>query len=78
MNVSCKFSKDNYNYVIELSPSEYQEILDLRAEINDKKQQLADTLYMFEKLEPSRVHKIPKQIQLDDVLETIAKTIFED
>ena len=68
MNISCKFSKDNYDYINELSLLEYQEVLDLKIEIKNKKNQLSQLLHMYEKLEPSRVHKIQKQILLDDIL----------
>lgn len=65
MSQSCKYTKGNYSYIIELSNSEYAEVLDKREEIAEKKRELADLLNMYEKLEPSRVYAVPKQLELD-------------
>lgn len=65
MSFTCKYTKDNYTHVIELSPSEYEEVTGVRKEISDKKKQLAALLNMYEKLEPSRVYAVPNQIDID-------------
>ena len=67
MSYTCKYSKNNYEYVIELTQEEYTEVMDLKIEISDKKKGLAKLLEMFERLEPSRVYRNPKQINLDGV-----------
>jgi len=68
MSYSCKYSRDDYDYVIELSESECKEILEIKAQLTEKKKELIDLLEMYRKLEPSRVYKTPKQIDLDAIL----------
>lgn len=68
MTFSCKYSRDSYDYVIELSQSEHEEVLELRGQIVGKKKELSDLINMYRKLEPSRVYRTPKQIPLDDLL----------
>ena len=67
MSFTCKYTKHNYDYVIELSPSEYDEVMDMKKQISEKKRELAKLLEMYEKLEPSRVYRNPKQINLESV-----------
>lgn len=69
MGFTCTYKKDNYRYTIELSETEYQEIMDVRECIAHKKQELCKLLEMYERLEPSRVHRSPLNISIDNLLE---------
>ena len=68
MGFTCSYSKENFDYVIELSPSEYEEIMEARQAIQDAKKHVSDLLEMYEKLCPTRVYATPKCINLADVL----------
>lgn len=68
MSFTCRYTKNNYQYVIELSPMEYNEVMEVKKDIADKKKHLTKLLDMYENLEPNRVYKTPKQIDCDKML----------
>ena len=63
MSYKCRYRTKKFDCLIELSPSEYKELMDLKESISQKKKEFSDLLEMYEKLEPSRVYKTPREIE---------------
>jgi hypothetical protein len=65
MSYKCRYSTNEYQYVLELSQDEFDELMAKKNEIRDKKQEMHKLVTMYEELCPSRVYKTPRTIDID-------------
>jgi len=67
MSYKCRYTTSQHNCIIELSQEEYEEIMEIREQIQKNKAQVSELLKLYEKLEPSRVYKTPKDINFTNL-----------